>query len=581
MTFDSVTQSDYSQAVNDFHHARDLAALEQISSHLRGKSADLLSFDDVVHKLHISGGSDRGLQDIPIKSIVGSVGRYTDFTRSFLPRHQSDAERWARVKSIIVKPGAPGLEPIQVYKIGEAYFVRDGHHRVSVARRLGAKYIQAYVIEVKTKVPLTADVTPDELIIKAEQADLLNETHLDEILPDVKIEVTVPGGYPRLYEHIRVHHYFMGIDLKRDVTMDEAVLHWYETVYLPVVNIIRERGVLREFPGRTEADLYLWISEHREYIQHELGWQIRPEMAAKNFVREMSPRLIWELRRITSNLLDRLIPDALEPSFQSGEWVKEKRKHRDTLFVDLLVGVRGGDSGWSAVEQAIVLAQREHGQIHGLHMSDEDVEPQDEAAVREHFDAMCRDGGVEGSLAVASGEVARVVCERAVFNDLVILNMTYPPAQQMIAKMTSGFHTILRRCPCPVLAVPDVCTTVDRLLLAFDGSEKSREALFVSVYYARKYHYDLCVLTVMDTEQKARKILAQAERYLKKHRTEARYLARTGNTQQVIIQTAKEQGSNMILMGGYGSGPVVEMFVDSTVDRVLRETRVPVLICQS
>jgi nucleotide-binding universal stress UspA family protein len=580
MAFDSVTQSDYSQAVNDFHHARDLAALEQISSHLTGRPANLLSFDDVVHKLHVSGGSDRGLQDILIQSIVGSVGRYTDFTRSFLPRQRSDVERWARVKSIIVKPGAPGLEPIQVYKIGEAYFVRDGHHRVSVARRLGAKYIQAYVTEVKTKVPLTPDITPDELIIKSEQADLLDETHLDDVLPDATIEVTVPGGYPRLEEHIRVHRYFMGIDLKRDVSMNEAVLHWYETVYLPVINIIRERGILREFPGRTEADLYLWISEHREYIQHELGWQIRPEFAAKNFVREMSPRLIWELRRIAANILDRLIPDALEPSLQSGEWVKEKRKHRETLFVDLLVGVRGKESGWSAVEQAIVLAQREHGQIHGLHMIGDESESQDETAVRERFDAMCRDGGVEGSLAVASGEVARVVCERAVFNDLVILNMTYPPAQQMIAKMTSGFHTILRRCPCPVLAVPDVCTPVDRLLLAFDGSEKSREALFVSVYYARKYHYDLCVLTVMDTEQKARKVLAQAERYLKKHRTEARYLARTGDPQQVIIQTAKEQGSNMILMGGYGSGPVVEMFVDSTVDRVLRETQVPVLICQ-
>lgn len=580
MAFDSVTQSDYSQAVNDFHHARDLAALEQISSHLTGRPANLLSFDDVVHKLHVSGGSDRGLQDILIQSIVGSVGRYTDFTRSFLPRQRSDVERWARVKSIIVKPGAPGLEPIQVYKIGEAYFVRDGHHRVSVARRLGAKYIQAYVTEVKTKVPLTPDITPDELIIKSEQADLLDETHLDDVLPDATIEVTVPGGYPRLEEHIRVHRYFMGIDLKRDVSMNEAVLHWYETVYLPVINIIQERGILREFPGRTEADLYLWISEHREYIQHELGWQIRPEFAAKNFVREMSPRLIWELRRIAANLLDRLIPDALEPSLQSGEWVKEKRKHRETLFIDLLVGVRGKESGWSAVEQAIVLAQREHGQIHGLHMIGDESEPQDEAAVRERFDAMCRDGGVEGSLAVASGEVARVVCERAVFNDLVILNMTYPPAQQMIAKMTSGFHTILRRCPCPVLAVPDVCTSVDRLLLAFDGSEKSREALFVSVYYARKYHYDLCVLTVMDTEQKARKVLAQAERYLKKHRTEARYLAQTGDPQQLIIQTAKEQGSNMILMGGYGSGPVVEMFVDSTVDRVLRETQVPVLICQ-
>lgn len=582
MIFDQVSQTDYAQAVNDFHHARDLAALEQISSRLTGKSAELLSFEDVVHKLRASGGSDRGLQDIPIKAVVGSVGRYSDFTRNFLPRQGNDMERWARVKSLIVNPGAPGLDPIEVYKIGEAYFVRDGHHRVSVARRLGAKYIQAYVTEVKTKISLTPDVMPDELIIKEEQAELLAVTHLDDLLSDVHIEVTVPGGYPRLEEHILVHRYYMGIDWKRDITMAEAVSHWYETVYSPVVNVIRERGVLREFPGRTETDLYLWISEHREYIQHELGWQIRPEVAVKNFVRVMSPRLGWGLRRFAMRILDKLIPDALEPSFQAGDWAKDKQKHRETLFADLLVGVRGGESGWSSVDQAIILARREGGQIHGLHLVDEGIEIDSDILIgtQERFNVICLDGGVEGTLAVSSGEVARMVCERAVYNDLVILNMAFPPAQQVIAKLSSGFHTILRRCSRPVLAVPETCTPMDRMLLAFDGSEKSLEALFVAAYFARKYHYPLCVLTVSDTPKTARKILAQAERYLDKRRVQAIYLSKSGNPQLEIIQTVKDQGSNLILMGGYGAGPVVEMFVGSTVDEVLRETKVPVLICQ-
>jgi hypothetical protein len=268
----------FSAAIDDFHKARSLAALKEILARITGESTQLLSFDEVRQKLKVKGSYDKGLRDIPLDAIVGSVGRYNDFTRDFLPKQDVDETRWARVK--VAATGLVGLDPIEVYQIGDVYFVKDGNHRVSVARQLGATHIQAYVTEIRTRVPLTPNVKPDDLILKAEYADFLEKTRLDEYRPQSDLNVTGPGQYPILLEHIDMHRYFMGLDYQRDVSYEEAVTHWYDHVYLPIVQIIRERGILRFFPDRTETDLYLWIAEHRAALEKELGWRINPEDAA-------------------------------------------------------------------------------------------------------------------------------------------------------------------------------------------------------------------------------------------------------------------------------------------------------------
>ena len=265
-------------AVLDFRRARRRAALEQIMARLTGRSAALLSYGEVHRKLKAHGGGRRELKEIPLDAIVGSVGRYADFTRSFLPRQDSDEERWARVKVRVTDLG--GLPPIQVYQVGEAYFVGDGNHRVSVARQVGATHIQAYVTEVRTKVPLSPNTQPDDLILKAEYADFLERTHLDELRPEADLSVTVPGQYRTLKEHIEAHRYFMGLEQEQEIPYAEAVGHWHDEVYWPVVQVIRGRGILRDFPGRTETDLYLWVSEHRAELEQKLGWEIDAEAAA-------------------------------------------------------------------------------------------------------------------------------------------------------------------------------------------------------------------------------------------------------------------------------------------------------------
>jgi len=126
-------QTAYAQAIIDFQNARRKADMQTLLSLLTGKSNELLSYEDVRQKLRAIEGSRRELQDIPLDAIVGSVGRYTDFNRDFLPRNESDQHRWVRV--MVEATGLTGLPPIEVYQVGEVYFVLDGNHRVSVARQ--------------------------------------------------------------------------------------------------------------------------------------------------------------------------------------------------------------------------------------------------------------------------------------------------------------------------------------------------------------------------------------------------------------------------------------------------------------
>ncbi len=259
--------SDYRRilAAEQFHRARREAAVESLLARLSGQSADLLSFEQVARTLRVSGQSPGGLQQIPIEAIVGSVGRYQDFSRTFLPRQETDEDRWVRVSAAAEAIG--DLPPIEVYKIGQNYFVLDGNHRVSIARRQGLSHIDAHVIEVRTRAPLPPDAKPDDLIIAAEQAAFLEATRLDLTRPDSDLRVSVPGQYRHLENHIEAFRYRQEQETGQDMPFDQAAARWYDEVYLPTVLALRAQGILRYFPGRTETDAYIWLIEHREALE--------------------------------------------------------------------------------------------------------------------------------------------------------------------------------------------------------------------------------------------------------------------------------------------------------------------------
>src|SRR5262249_53058613 len=176
--------------------------------------------------------------------------------------------------------------PIELYRIGDAYFVLDGNHRVSVLRRIGATHAQAYVTEIQTRVPLSPHDSPDDLILKAEYANFLDRTRLDEQRPGVDLSLTSPGRYAGLEEEIGAHRAAMSAEQGRDVPFDQAAASWYDTIYLPVIDIIRRQGILEDFPQRTETDLYVWVSQHRAELEQQLGWHIGPAAAASDLANQ-------------------------------------------------------------------------------------------------------------------------------------------------------------------------------------------------------------------------------------------------------------------------------------------------------
>jgi nucleotide-binding universal stress UspA family protein len=546
-------------ALEDFNSARRKASFQELLAHLTGKSSELLSYEDVAARLKLNVRIEGGIRDIPLKAIIGSVGRYTEFTRDFLPLKNGDKQRWARVKSMIDDPEGSGLPPIEVYKVGEVYFVLDGNHRVSVAREEGFEFISAHVIDVKTDIPITPDIQPDDLIIKAEYAGFLEKTDFARLRPGVDLSVTVPGQYDKLLEHIEIHRYFMGIDFQRDISYPEAVGHWYDVVFTSIIEPILERGLLRWFPGRTETDMYLWVSAYRAEMESKLGWPIRPEAAAGELAAQENP----------------------DGSFSdTGSWRIGKMFDRyiDQLFGEILVPITGIEESWQALEQGILIAQREASTLHGFHVitPKAKMDEQEIQASQARFNQRCQEANVTGKLVVEKGNIPRKVCERALLTDLIVMNVAHPPLPGL-SSLRSGLRSIIRRSERPILTVPGKISPMDNALLAFDGSTKSKEALFVATYLAEKWQTKLMILTI--SEEGDKPVQNYARSYLELHEIQADYSTKSGSL-EIFLKTIKECQINLVIMGSYSGTAAKEVIVGSAVNFLLRKADCSLLICK-
>ncbi|MEW5938563.1 MAG: DUF4032 domain-containing protein [Chloroflexota bacterium] len=272
----------------DYSRVRRKAFFNRVWAVLSGRPINLLSYDEIKEKLHIGGPIYRGVKTVRVDQIAGSLNRYHQFDRAFLPTQDDTAPRWQSVNRAFYEDIS--LPPVVLYKVGQVYFVVDGHHRVSVAREQGQEFIDAEVRECATRVNLTADLKPEDLEILGEKVDFLERTGLDRLRPKASVKLTIPDGFDRMLEHIAVHRYFMGLDWKRDISEEEAVAHWYDTVYLPIVKVIRKSRILKEFPGKTEGDLYLWVLDHQHYLAEQEGQPLQPpEDAAREYIEETDP----------------------------------------------------------------------------------------------------------------------------------------------------------------------------------------------------------------------------------------------------------------------------------------------------
>jgi hypothetical protein len=244
----------------DFSRARVKARMQSLLSALQWKNTTLLSFYEVTKLVKPRLETYRGVMPIEIDKIIGSEGRYHDFTLAFYPRKEMLRDRWQSIDDAHLKDVI--LPPISVYKLSDYYFVRDGNHRVSVAKTQGVEFIDAEVVELDSQIRLEPGMTKRQLtkvVVEYERERVIEEYHLSDIIDMEIVKFSSPGMYAELINHILVHKYYLNQNIPEEISFDKAALHWYREVFLPIFRQIKEDELLQKFPGKTYGDLYMWI----------------------------------------------------------------------------------------------------------------------------------------------------------------------------------------------------------------------------------------------------------------------------------------------------------------------------------
>ncbi len=253
-----------------FHRARRRGIYDRLARVI-GASDDgrgLLPLEEATTRLRPFERRYVGLRAIPVSSVVGTEGRVHDFDREFVPRRRDIGPRLRSVAQAFPEGDFP---PIVVYRLGEAYFVVDGHHRVAIARRRGMATIDAEVTELRARWRLPADADPLELIHADQEWIFMHESGLARTRPEVQIRFTRPVGYVELLENVQLHGYHLMQREGRVVPPGDIAADWYENVYLPTVDAIKREGLDNICPGATYPDRYLWVYHRRRELVPEHG----------------------------------------------------------------------------------------------------------------------------------------------------------------------------------------------------------------------------------------------------------------------------------------------------------------------
>lgn len=296
------------QIHSDFDRARKKEIITTILSLLRNENDELLSFHDIKSILKPGVHSYKGIIPVRISHIVGSEGRYKDFNKLFFPRHQHLRFRWERInlahyKNII-------LPPIKLYEIGGVYFVRDGNHRVSVAKTQGVEFIDAEVVSLNSIIKLRPGMTKEDLknaIIKFEKKRFFKTTKLNKLRIRCDLSFTTPGRYDEIIMHIQGHKYYINLEKDDEIPFQQAMLSWYDNVFCPVITIIIKEKIINRFPERTPADLYVWIVS----TWHELKEQYGEDYSLKQVVLDYSQKhgtgLLDQIKELLKGIVNKVI----------------------------------------------------------------------------------------------------------------------------------------------------------------------------------------------------------------------------------------------------------------------------------
>ncbi len=295
------------QSVDDFSKAKNKALFNEIQHLLSPEEARLISFNDLKEMLHPDNEVYMGMKTVPVANIVGSEGRYNDFDNLFFPKRSHLKNRWesidrAHIENVI-------LPPVTLYEIGGLYFVRDGNHRVSVARARGIEFIDAEVTSLRTEIRLKPGYTMEYLvkqIINYEKRVFYSETNFGDITDDWSLDFTAPGQYDVIYNHILTHKYYINLNNVEEISLTDAIMSWYNTVYTPVVSTIVRHHIMGKFKRRTVSDLYVWLVKYWDDLKKKFGGDIQLDDILDGFTDNFSDSPVIKIRNKVKNFIKKI-----------------------------------------------------------------------------------------------------------------------------------------------------------------------------------------------------------------------------------------------------------------------------------
>lgn len=256
-------------AQHDFLRARRRATTARLVARLRGEPDDvgvILPYEEVIAALGFVSERSAGLQVVPLESIVGTIDRGRDFDRQFRPTSRRVRSRWEHIAAAMRRGEA--LPPVDLLKVGELYFVRDGHHRVSVASALGLSDLDAYVTEVSTRTPPESSLLTTDLPLKSHERVFYERVPLPAAAR-AEIVLSDPWDYGDLAESVEAWGFRAmqehGELLDRQLT---AQL-WLEQEYRPVVEMLRDAGLIEDC---TDTEAYMRVTAERYRLLRTHDW---------------------------------------------------------------------------------------------------------------------------------------------------------------------------------------------------------------------------------------------------------------------------------------------------------------------
>ena len=283
-----------SDAQSDFSRARRARLLADIGRRLRREPDDvalMLPFEEVVEALGRTGQRDLGLQVVPLDAIVGTVDRGVDFDRAMRPTSARLRSRWERIAS--AQRRGEALPPVSLYKIGDLYFIRDGHHRVSVAKSLGRTDIDAYVTEVDTRVRLGEETRVSDLPLKDHERLFRERVPLPLELRR-RIRLGDPWDFGDLAENVEAWGFRAMQNRGTYMDRGEIARLWFTEEYEPVVELLKAGDLVEE--GETETEAYLRVAGDRYRVLRTHEWsdevieRLRREERRRRRRRRTTPR---------------------------------------------------------------------------------------------------------------------------------------------------------------------------------------------------------------------------------------------------------------------------------------------------